>query len=492
MSFEAFVSSFDSLASGSQTDPQNAEDSEYRNIEEEPGDDDGENRQPTIRHSICLTSMLIIKFIIGSSILNLPQIFKTFGIINGICLSIFFNLTSLSSAYLLLKSKDITQRYSFSLYSRITMGRLGTILTKLSLVLMKVSTNCVHFITFSSLLRNIFLTMFGEEHDAFYFKSKFILVILALLLVPLMFQKDISGIARFTYISVIALGILFISTVILFIFKYINDEISPFENKMLYLNKESKISDFFACFGALHNAYVFQSNIFPLYLPLHPRSTKNMLIASLIGSVISNITYTTFGIMGFIMYKYDINDSLINNIGKELLRFIGKNSFMSTVLIICEFAFIINSGFSSILGFYIANKNLIGLLKFIIKKFKNKKNEEDGTQLEDIDEKGNVINKNENLNEEIIGPKTQFFITTIFYTVLVSISLTTTKILGFAHFSGATVSNFICVMSPALFYLYFSRKKNFHLERLMAYFLLLLGAFLILGFLFFRVFTLFY
>ena len=65
----------------SQTDPEKAEDSEYRNFKEEPGDDDGENRNPEKRHSIFLTSMLVIKFIIGSGVLNLPQIFKTFGII---------------------------------------------------------------------------------------------------------------------------------------------------------------------------------------------------------------------------------------------------------------------------------------------------------------------------------------------------------------------------------------------------------------------------
>ena len=34
------------------TDPEKAEDEEYRNFKEEPGDDDGENRNPTIKHSI--------------------------------------------------------------------------------------------------------------------------------------------------------------------------------------------------------------------------------------------------------------------------------------------------------------------------------------------------------------------------------------------------------------------------------------------------------
>ena len=142
-----------------ETDPEKAEDEEYKNFKEEPGDDDGENRKPIQKHSIFLTAMFVTKFMIGSSILSIPHIFKTFGIINSLLLTFIFNCTALISAYLLLKCKDITQRYSYAIYSKITMGLIGRILTKLSLILMKVSTNCVHFIVFSTLLRNILLTI---------------------------------------------------------------------------------------------------------------------------------------------------------------------------------------------------------------------------------------------------------------------------------------------------------------------------------------------
>lgn len=50
------------------------------------------------------------------------------------------------------------------------MGRLK-LFTKFSLILMKVSANFLHFIIFSSSLRNIFLTILDEESDAFYFNN---------------------------------------------------------------------------------------------------------------------------------------------------------------------------------------------------------------------------------------------------------------------------------------------------------------------------------
>ena len=471
------------------TDPEKAEDEEYRNFKEEPGDDDGENRHPVKTHSLILTSALVTKFMIGSSILSIPQIFKTFGIINGLILTFLFNCTALASAYLLLKSKDITQRYSYAIYSKMTMGLTGTLLTKISLILMKVSTNCVHLIVLSSLLRNIFITIFGEENDAFYFHSKFILVIFVLILAPLMFHRDISFLAKFSYLGILSLVILFLSTVILFIYKYNHNEITAFEQNMLY--RKGTFAEMFKCFGGYHNAFVFQAQIFTIYLPLEKRSTSKMMKASLIGSLFSSFIYASYGIIGYIMYKDNINDSLIKNLGEELTRFVKVNYKMANVLVICEVSFIINSAVSSTLGFFVAKKNFIGLIKFIMKKLEKKKNEEEGTKLEDLNEQGEAIEKEKKgEKKEYIGSKGEFFLTLILYVFITIVALTTDKIIGFASFSGATVSNFICVTSPAIFYLYFSRKKPFCLTKLLALFMIGLGSFLIFGYFGFNLYKL--
>ena len=478
--------------SGYETNPDKAEDEEYRNFIEQPGDDDGENRHPEKTHSIFLTSMFVTKFMIGSSILSIPQIYKSFGIINGLILSCAFNCSALISVYLLLKSKEITQRYSYAIYSKMTMGLFGTILTKLSLIFMKVSTNCVHFIVFSSLLRNILLTIFGEERDGLYFHSKFILIIFALLLSPLIFKKDISGLSHFTYLGVTSLGILYISTIILFIFKYRNNEITEFNPKMLYIS--GTLPELFKCFGGYHNAFVFQAQTFPLYLPLYHRSTKNMMKASLIGSIASNFIYSSYGLIGYIMYKDDINDSLIKNLGRELTRFVKENYIMAIVLVICELSFIINSAFSSALGFFIAKKNFIGLVKFALKKMeKQKKNEEEGIPLSDLNANGIVVEKEKNdQGKEYLSEKGEFLLSLGLYIFMTTVALTSDKIIIFATFSGSTFSNFICVISPGIFYLYFSRKQRFCFTKVLAVLMLFLGSFLIFGFFGFSLYNIFH
>ena len=218
---------------------------------------------------------------------------------------------------------------------------------------------------------------------------------------------------------------------------------------MLYIS--GTYPEMFKCFGGYHNAFVFQAQIFAIYLPLSPRNTKNMMKASFIGSLTSSIIYASFGLLGFIMYQYNINDSLIKNFGEELIRYVNvKHFFMSNVLVVCELAFIINSAFSSTLGFFIAKKNLIGLIKFIMKKIDNRKrnnylNQENGTQLIDLDQKGEALkNEKDSQEKEYIGHRGEFFITLFLYIFITTIALTTDKIIGFATFSGATVSNFIC------------------------------------------------
>ena len=126
----------------------------------------------------------------------------------------------------------------------------------------------------------------------------------------------------------------------------------------------------------------------------------------------------------------------------------------------------------------------------------SKKNEgEEGTKLADLDSQGVALSNEETgkgKKKEYVDHKGEFLITLILYICITTVALTTDKIIGFASFSGATVSNFICVLSPAIFYLYFSRKKPFNITKVFAIYMLLLGSFLILGYFGFNLYKIFH
>ena len=127
---------FEEEDEGDLTSPEKAENEEFRNFQEEPGDDDGENRHPKERNSMLYTALLVVKGMIGAGILNLPLIFRTFGILGGIILSAIINVIAVFVAYFLGRSKEITQRYSYAIYSKLSMGVTGSLLMKFSLVVM--------------------------------------------------------------------------------------------------------------------------------------------------------------------------------------------------------------------------------------------------------------------------------------------------------------------------------------------------------------------
>lgn len=467
----------------SETDPEKAENEEYRNYKEEPGDDDGENRHPEKRASVTLTGLFITKAMIGSGLLNVPFIFKTLGIFFGLFASIFFNFVSVLSCYFLLRCKDITQRYSYSIYSKLTMGLLGTITCKIAIVIRSFSLCCVLLKICGKILRTLLLIFFSEYSNKFFLNGEFLAVVLALIIMPTMFQKDISGVSKFTSLGIFSILFLFFSLVILFIFKITQNEIKPYEQKMLYLEKD--FYKIFKCFGSYLNAYVFQVNFFPIYLPLHPRSTKNMIKSTLLGTMLSSVLYISFGIIGFIIYRYNINDTLLNYLGDDLILYLKTNKLIATLLIVFEIAFITNTTISTMLNFFVGKSCLIGLIKFIMKNIQNKlkKNDNKDIPLVDLDEKGISVNNNEKKeNDNILNETSKTLITLLAYLLLVFIAYASDNIISIDNFNGSTVNNYLSLMLPALFFIILSKDKGFSFEKLLAIFQLLLSVSLITGY----------
>ena len=472
----------------SDTDSQKADSEEYRSFVEEPGDDDGENRNPQKRYSVIATSLLETKAMIGSGLLNVPYTFKTLGIIFSVGASILFNLVTFLSTYFLLRCKDVTQRYSYAIYSKLTMGKIGTISCNLAILIRSISLCCVLLKILGNITRTLLLIFFQEYSEKFYMDSKFLLIIFALIITPLMVQKDISGIAKFTFLGIYSIIYLFASLVILFVYKYIHNEILPFEPRMLQTGGTS--FEMFKCFGSYLNAYLFQVNVFPIYLPLHPRTTKNMMTSTAFGTLLSSVIYISFGTIGFFIYRYNINGTLLVYLGDDLINYIKTNKPMAALLIVFEVAFIINTTISTALNFFVAKSKCIGLIKFLMKKYQGKKIDESisGTPLVSIDESGYSIENTEKKASEqtILNEASQIIITCITYMITVVIAYYSDNIITIDNFNGSTVNNYLSVMLSPLFFIILSRKKKFTFEKFIAILLILFSFGLIVGYFLFN------
>ena len=393
---------------GNITSPEKAENEEIRNFKEEPGDDDGENRHPTERNSMLYTALLVLKGMIGAGILNLPLIFKTFGIIGGIILSFVLNSIAILVAYFLGRSKEISQRYSYAVYSKLTMGSAGSVIMKSALIVMLSTLAIVQLIVFGDVFKGLSLLICDIN-------VKILIVIIALILMPFMFQKDISGITKYAYFGIIGLGIFYGTTVILFIHKYNNNKIF-FEKSMLYPNGSFK--QLFQCLGGYYNAFTFHMAYFSYYLPLKPRNTKTMMRSVIIGTISGSFIYSSYGILFFLMYGNQINDSALKYLQNDLAKAHKNNEKGLVIVFVISFiSFVLNASISTMTHFYLFKSHLIGLIKFILKKLSDKeKNSKKDIPLVDIKEDRKFSDDVQSITikqkeEELLSEQKQFLIT---------------------------------------------------------------------------------
>ena len=465
---------------GNITSPEKAEDEYIRNFKEEPGDDDGENRHPTIRNSMLYTALLVVKGMIGAGILNLPLIFKTFGILGGIILSIVLNIIAVVVAYFLGRDKELSQRYSYAVYSKIVMGPAGSVIMKMSLVVMCSTLAVVQLIVFGDVLKGLSL-LFCDIN------VKILIVAIALVILPFMFQKDISGITKYAYFGIIGLGVFYATTVILFIYKYYQNKIF-FDKSMLYPNGSFK--ELFQCVGGYYNAYAFHMAYFSYYLPLKPRNTKTMMKSVIIGTIVGSIIYASYGTIFFLMYGNQINDSALKYLQKDLAEAHKNNEKGIIVLfIICFLSFIVNASISTMTHFYIFKSHFIGVIKFFLSKLAEKEKEKNAKKdipLVDIHEDRKFSDDVQSItvkeNEELLSDRKQFYITFCCYLYALIMAISFDRIIVLDSFNGSTVANYINIIAPSIFYLYFAKKQKNYGEKCISYILIIFGTVLIMLF----------
>jgi amino acid permease len=353
---------------------------------------------------------------------------------------------------------------------------------KLSLVVMCSTLAVVQLIVFGDVLKGLSL-LFCDIN------IKILIVAIALVILPFMFQKDISGITQYAYFGIIGLGVFYATTVILFIYKYYQNKII-FNKSMLYPNGSFK--ELFQCVGGYYNAYAFHMAYFNYYLPLKPRNTKTMMKSVIIGTIIGSIIYASYGTIFFLMYGNQINDSALKYLQKDLAEAHKNNEKGIIVLfIICFLSFIVNASISTMTHFYIFKSHFIGVIKFFLSKLAEKEKEKNAKKdipLVDIKEDRKFsddvqsITIKENENEELLSDRKQFYITFCCYLYALIMAISFDRIIVLDSFNGSTVANYINIIAPSIFYLYFAKKQKNYGEKFISLILIIFGTALIMLF----------
>ena len=448
--------------SNMETDPERTSNLASKNFIEESEDNDGENRniKEEERRSIFSTMITIMKGMIGCGILNYPFAFKTLGFKYALISICIGAILLIFSVYFLLKTKDATQRYGYSVYSKLSFGTSGTVIMMITMICNCFFVCCIYFKLFGNILRTLLL-IFIPDKGQIYLKEEFLLIVIFFILLPLMFKKDISALSKFALIGIISIIIFICSLIIIFFFKLYNNEIAPLKESQFEINGSFK--EIFESSTAIINSFSFHSNVFPIYLPLKPRSTLNMIKATSYATVATSFIYILTGILGFLIYRENINDFLLKYFINDILTYLKTNKIMVCVLIICEVGFFISTCLSMPLLFFACKSHFFNLVRFIKKKFSKKEKLTSG--LIDNKEKRNSLSS---FGKNIV--------IIIIYSSMLILAITVDKIIIIDNIVGSTACNIVTFLAPATFYLKFGKEKLYSIPKLMAILFLILGT----------------
>ena len=448
--------------SNMETDPERTSNLASKNFIEESEDNDGENRniKEEERRSIFSTMITIMKGMIGCGILNYPFAFKTLGFKYALISICIGGILLIFSVYFLLKTKDVTQRYGYSVYSKLSFGTSGTVIMMITMICNCFFVCCIYFKLFGNIVRTLLL-IFIQDKGQIYLKEEFLLIVIFFILLPLMFKKDISALSKYTLIGIISIIIFICSLIIIFFYKLYNNEIAPLKESQFEITGSFK--EIFESSTAIINSFSFHSNVFPIYLPLKPRSTLNMIKATSYATVTTSFIYILTGILGFLIYRENINDFLLKYFTNDILTYLKTNKIMVCVLIICEVGFFISTCLSMPLLFFACKSHFFNLVRFIKKKFSKKEKLTSG--LIDNKEKRNSLSS---FGKNIV--------IIIIYSSMLILAITVEKIIIIDNIVGSTACNIVTFLAPATFYLKFGKEKLYSIPKLMAILFLILGT----------------
>lgn len=432
---------------------------EYKDFVESSEDNDGENRnleedKKVSTFSICIA---IIKSIIGVGIINLPYIFKTLGVILGSCIMLLSMFISINSVIFLMKCKEYTKKYSYSTYAKLTYGTFGSVYLKMIVVLKTLCSCCLRLKAFGTVSQSMITTFIKEHSEEFFLQKNFFVVLISLILLPLMFKNDVSGLKRFNFLGVVASFFFVISLLIVCIYKFFEGELEPLNTRMLW--PTVGFSQIFISITASFDTFSFHINTFPIYLTMKKRTTKNMIKSSIKGITITSCLYFLTGLSGFVMFRDNLQKDVFQNFRNDVIFYSKKNIFISSLLYLSLFAFFISALLSFPLIFFSLKNNLFNLIHLLQKIISGKKRKSINKQEQELVYRSFGKKNQDNSH----GSKKMM--TLICYCTVCLFTIYVPGVMTFSSLTGSTFGNFINIFAPALFLLKFSKANYFSYEK---------------------------
>ena len=240
----------------------------------------------------------------GAGILSIPLMMSYLGILIGTILLIFLAVTTIYTVYILMRCHQITGKSGYSMFGKITMGTVGSIIVKIIIIVNNMGICICYLRIFGESFQTIFQS-FVSKNSYFMTNWHNYLFILfgAIIIFFFIFIKNISKLKKVSYIGVIAVLVFAVLLIVLLLYKTIASELDS-DVSWRFLFPECTFPQAFHAAPTVFLAFLFQFNVFPIYYSLKHRSMSSMLKSTKLGVILSLIIFLAVGIIGFLLYGF--------------------------------------------------------------------------------------------------------------------------------------------------------------------------------------------
>jgi amino acid permease len=328
---------------------------------------------------------------------------------------------------------------------KITMGKFGSILIKVIIIINNLGFCIAYFRIFGEVVQTIIQGWVSPEsfwannwHNFIY------IIICSFIMFSFIFIKNLSALKKVAYMGVSVVLIFSLGLTLLFIHKgihhYLDSNIS-----WIFLKPNCSFSEAFHAIPSVFLAFLFQFNVFPIYLSLKEKNLETMMKATKIGVGYSLFIFLIVGIVGFLLYGLNMNDTLLNNFSDDMTKFRDISGFIKFLIIIISVSFVTTCLTSFPILYLSLRENFVNSLIFCMKNM-------------------NIKEKKDN-NKNFISEKGLLIITVVLYILIIVMAIVLPKLKTIFSIVGATAGTFIAFILPNLFYIRICKisKKNYNL-----------------------------
>ena len=420
----------------------------YEQFEEFQEDGDGRNLDPNKKgkDSSKTAGTQIANTIMGAGILSIPIIMRYLGILLGTIFIIFLALSTIYSVYILIRCHEITGKNGYSMFGKITMGKFGSMLIKIIIIINNLGLCIAYFRIFGEVVQTIIQARVSP--DSFWatnWHNYIYILICGVIMIFFIFIKNISSLKKVAYLGVFAVLVFTISLSILLFYKSASNYLDSYAGWDFLLPNCS----FYEAFHAIPTvflAFLFQFNVFPIYLSLKHKNMETMMKATKIGVGYSLINFLIVGIVGFLLYGLKMEDTILNSFSEDMVNYRNISTVIKVLIIIICVSFVTTCLTSFPVLFFSLRENYVNSILFCFKNCCRKESDEDKVKI----------------NEEIYDKKKKYkyisdrilvIITMVLYFLIIALAIVMPKLKLIFTIVGATAGTFIAFILPNLFYI---------------------------------------